>query len=869
MNDQAKGWPIESTPPSSTTAITLTPGEQIGNYRIEAMIASGGSSAVYRAKDTLLDRDVAIKQLIGEDGTSEAMVQRARSEGLLHKQAAHDQPKHLVQLIDIVDEQRGLMLVTELVEGRSLEQDLAADPAPRDTRWALAVITGTAKALTAIHGRKIIHRDLKPANILLGDDGTTLKVSDFGLAAIVGDDERMTEGTSRYVAPETWRGEPATPKTDLYALGMIAYEMLAGREKFDQAFKTILRDERHRDMRWMKWHTNPRTKAPGLRTLNPDVPEPVETLVHSLLEKEPGDRPASAAELTHQIKLILRGKSDDAAAPGGGGAQAAAAGGAGATTSPGDTAPLPARRSRLVPILSLSLAVLLGVAAFLVVSKIRADREAMEQRRGEAVALSRAALDELREGQWTEALTLYQRLGSEYEDVTDAAERSEAGSLWARAELAMQGEDYSRAFDLFTEARDTGRWSGLDLNRLDDRIDLARAQSNFAAALAEINAAIDANQYSQARVMIARWRGFDLSDEQIERLNRLSVRLHGQQSEAALARDLQRADQQAERGELDQAIATLSESLDQVQRQGGAGITVTRMRDRLRELTAQRDYEATLAAARQAQADGETAEAIERYREVREMRDTPEVADRLARLETSQLLEEGRAALEAGNTQDAERLLTAALGKNPDNDAARQALKNIESTGQKVAFVRAGDDAMASGDYELAIRQFQNALQFGPDDQVSEKIEQARVRLNHQQGLAALDDGQFERARERLERARQLDPDDARVNQALADLTTKAAYVRHIEQGDQALAHADFRQALREYREAMDIRDTSQVRQRMVDAEYAQMLAQARAYVDAEQYRSAQALLRTALQLKDSQEVRDLLEEIEAEGFGP
>jgi len=298
-------------------------------------IAAGGSSAVYRAKDELLGRDVAIKQLIIDDHTDpDAVVQRARSEGMLHKLAAHEQPKYLVQLIDIIDDQRGLMLVTEYVDGPSLEQELADDGDPMPERRALAIIAGIAKALGAIHGKRIIHRDLKPANVLLTPQGRT-KVSDFGLAAILGDDQPIHEGTARYRAPELWRSESATPKADLYALGLLAYEMLAGRKQFDQAFKSIVRDQRTRDQRWMKWHTNARTRAPGLRTLNPDVSEPVEALVNELMAKEPDQRPASATEVVRRIKSYVSGPAEPDAVT---------------TSTPGDTAPLPAapKRNRLV-----------------------------------------------------------------------------------------------------------------------------------------------------------------------------------------------------------------------------------------------------------------------------------------------------------------------------------------------------------------------------------------------------------------------------------------------------------------------------------------------------------------------------------------
>src|SRR5690606_35571354 len=114
-------------------------------------------------------------------------------------------------------------------------------PAPMDERQALGIIGGTALALDTIHKQNIIHRDLKPSNILLPGEGG-LKICDFGLATLMEDQEALDVGSVRYMAPELFGDEKADQRADIYALGLVAYEMLAGRDKFADVFKIVLRD---------------------------------------------------------------------------------------------------------------------------------------------------------------------------------------------------------------------------------------------------------------------------------------------------------------------------------------------------------------------------------------------------------------------------------------------------------------------------------------------------------------------------------------------------------------------------------------------------------------------------------------------------
>ena len=301
------------------TTLSLQPGEVVGAYRIEAVIDTGGSGVVYRAVDPLLDKQVAIKHLaVTASMDADRLRDLARRETEAHKRVATAHPKHLVQFIELLEDPRGVMLVSEFVKGVSLEQRLQANGRPHDERAALGIVAATATALDQLHAAGLVHRDLKPANILMPTPGG-LKLADFGLASLIGEQESLPLGTVRYMAPELLRGDPPTPAADLYALGMIAYELLIGRDHFNEVFKTVLRDQRNPAMRWMKWHTNPRVTAPPLTDLLPDAPPTLAELVARMMDKDPARRIRSAQDVVDAVRrhFVGDGAEGEAAAEGG------------------------------------------------------------------------------------------------------------------------------------------------------------------------------------------------------------------------------------------------------------------------------------------------------------------------------------------------------------------------------------------------------------------------------------------------------------------------------------------------------------------------------------------------------------------------
>ncbi|MEM6703397.1 MAG: protein kinase, partial [Acidobacteriota bacterium] len=214
-------------------------GETLGPYLVEAELGRGGMGAVYRAHDDALDRPVALKFLAPHLVTSETLVQRFEQEA--RSTSALNHP-NIVTVYEIRNEGGRRFLVTELIEGQTLRELMEEERL--DTDRALDVARQTAEALGAAHEKGILHRDIKPDNIMVRDDGL-VKVLDFGLAKLLRGDSApenetlayMTEpgtvpGTISYMSPEQARGEPLDPRSDLFSLGVVLYELLSGIQPF-------------------------------------------------------------------------------------------------------------------------------------------------------------------------------------------------------------------------------------------------------------------------------------------------------------------------------------------------------------------------------------------------------------------------------------------------------------------------------------------------------------------------------------------------------------------------------------------------------------------------------------------------------------
>ena len=274
-------------------------------YVLGSQLAVGGMGEVWRATDTELGRPVAIKVLKDGAHENEVFLKRFRNEA---RNAAGLTHSNIAQVYDYGDHQGMAYLVMELVQGEPMSSILERESTIAELRL-LDMLIHTCRGLQAAHDAGIMHRDIKPGNLLVQADGV-VKITDFGVSR--GHDQTtltatgMVMGTAQYLAPELALGKPATPASDLYALGIIAYESVAGRRPFTAATPVDI----------------------AIAQVNEDVPAlpatvspALEAVIYDLLEKSPRKRPKSAAELEGilvRVRATLAAAQERAAGTGAG-----------------------------------------------------------------------------------------------------------------------------------------------------------------------------------------------------------------------------------------------------------------------------------------------------------------------------------------------------------------------------------------------------------------------------------------------------------------------------------------------------------------------------------------------------------------------
>jgi len=294
--------------------IGYQPGEKIGRYEVVVRIAIGGQSIIYKCHDPSLDRFVAVKQISTHLAEDQMFLDRFRSEAQILARLGAEQPE-VVTIHDLLENKQGLFIIMEYVEGISLERTLTANPGPVELKATLQILWKLCSALHTVHLAGIIHRDIKPSNILIAD-GLKPMITDFGVAATASGQTSMVLGTTRYMAPELFTGEYVDGRADMYSLGFIAYEMLVGREKFDEIFADIVRDRHAESLRWMKWHSNPKVSAPPPHEANPAVPITLSNIVLKMIAKESENRFEGMEALGRAIKQTFKPGAPRTAAPG-------------------------------------------------------------------------------------------------------------------------------------------------------------------------------------------------------------------------------------------------------------------------------------------------------------------------------------------------------------------------------------------------------------------------------------------------------------------------------------------------------------------------------------------------------------------------
>ena len=260
-----------------------------GRYRLKSRIAIGGMGEVWQAHDEIILRDVAIKILKPEYMGDPGFLERFRTEA---RHAAMVDHEGIANVFDYGEDSGSAFLVMELVPGDSLAKILERDKKLEDQK-VLDIVAQTARALHEAHEAGLVHRDVKPGNLLITPSGQ-VKITDFGIARVA-DQVSLTAtgqvmGTVQYLAPEQATGKPATPLTDVYSLGIVAYEALKGSRPFTGETQMAIAMSQIND-------------APP--PLPDDVAPAVAELVMSCLSKKPGGRPKNALELAEKAEALM------------------------------------------------------------------------------------------------------------------------------------------------------------------------------------------------------------------------------------------------------------------------------------------------------------------------------------------------------------------------------------------------------------------------------------------------------------------------------------------------------------------------------------------------------------------------------------
>ncbi len=258
----------------------------LGKYRIGERIGEGGMGTVFRARDELLERDVAIKVLRADLAGRPGLLERFRSEAMALARLAHP---GIAALHGLERDGDQFYMVMEFVRGETIEQRLRREGS---LPWhdAVGICAAVCDALGHAHHLGVVHRDIKPANVMVSQSGAHhVKVMDFGIARMT-DQSRQTRhgssvGTPHYMSPEQLRGEEVDGRADLYALGTVLFEMISGRVPFDAGSDYEL---------MMKQLNEP---VPSLAGLIPGVPRSVDRVIGRAMAKDRGVRFNSAAEM--------------------------------------------------------------------------------------------------------------------------------------------------------------------------------------------------------------------------------------------------------------------------------------------------------------------------------------------------------------------------------------------------------------------------------------------------------------------------------------------------------------------------------------------------------------------------------------------
>lgn len=283
-------------------------GSGLGKYRILERIRSAYNATVYKARDTMLDRLVAIKHLTPALMDNPMACGDFRREAQMMARFTGD-CRHVIGIHELIEEQQGLFIVHEHVDGRWLESHVAKREIDGDR--SLRVFGTLAMGIRSLHALGIVHRDIRPPNVIICP-GLGAKIVDLSCAGAEGDYGTAPTGAAKYSAPEFLLGESYDDRIDIYSLGMVMYEVFIGRIQLHDYFSAVVADPRTSNSKWREWHCEYDLTLPAVADINPSIPRVLSNLVERMTAKRVDERISSISEVIDTLTRILRDRRMDA-----------------------------------------------------------------------------------------------------------------------------------------------------------------------------------------------------------------------------------------------------------------------------------------------------------------------------------------------------------------------------------------------------------------------------------------------------------------------------------------------------------------------------------------------------------------------------
>ncbi len=900
--------------------VGLRPGTRIGKYEVIERLAIGGQAVIYRCHDPLLDRDVAIKQVSTHLAADEEFLERFRKEAQILARLGQEQPA-VVTIHELLQEEQGLFIVMEYVKGPSLERVLADNPGPTEPKAVLQILWRLAAALHDVHAAGIIHRDIKPANIIV-TEGLHPKIADFGVAAGSSGQTSMVLGTTKYMAPELYgeSDEPVDGRADMYSLGFIMYELLLGRDKFNEVFADITRDKHSEHLRWMKWHGNPGVKAPPPVEINPQVPSELSHIVMKMIAKDPRDRYAGMEELGRAIKLGFspkarkaaggsRGRSARKAGQAGrraaGGAQVqlddTSLGGAlegaslpgkkeGSSDSVDDaapTAPVPktsfSTRTKIVLAAVVVLGIL-GVGITLGLQK-HFQKKAYQEQVQSSYAEAKKLFDERK---FAESIPEFEAIREKYRDTLEYAKASVLLEV-ARGRVAVDSQDWKAAATARDEAKrkailvqtkydqPLADWaSGIVETEIENLSSYYQNSRDFLTALEEAQQHLDSKEFKQARdVLRDRYGRLDAGQKMFEtRYYDFIEKVDKAELENQLSTMLARGDELAEQQDYAAAAEVYGELVEKLDDPRNERLLGEDRIENLREMASMRkesmqgsrEYAEAMTAAERAAKRGNLAEELKNLKAASEIRSSPQLAERIKTVESDYYVSVANKALVDGETKEAERLFVRALQVNPDNQKAKDALDELQENAEYSSLVAAGDAAMVARDWDEALEKFMDARKIRQGAELDAKIITCQFEIQLDKANQLRDEGEYAKAASAYEKAIGIKPSEKlRVESLQEAMARKVEFEKRMTAARAALEAEDFKKAINLFENAGEVYPTppAAVADGIRDAKYGMNIRLGKEALAEGEAKSAKAYFVIAKSMKNTPEVQDLLEKAE------